>query len=83
MGVTLPGFSVVTLSAPEHDVRIHRALIGSNPLDADPAAVHAGERTSIIAWPIARDGRKLHSASALYAEDGRLCAYAKTLWITL
>ncbi len=46
-------------------------------------SVYANEHTSIIAWPLARDGRKLHSASALFSESGLLCAYAKMVWITL
>ncbi len=42
-----------------------------------------GEYNSIIAWPIGQDGRKLHSASALFSADGELSAYAKMTWIVI
>lgn len=45
--------------------------------------VAAGQRTTIIAWPLGNDGRKLYSASALFAADGTLCAYAKMTWIVV
>lgn len=45
--------------------------------------IRAGERTTIVAWPIGVDGRKLHSASALFAADGGLTAYAKMTWIAI
>lgn len=45
--------------------------------------IAAGQRATIIAWPLASDGRKLHSASALFAADGTLCAYAKMTWIVV
>jgi len=45
--------------------------------------VRVGDPTAIIAWPLAADGRKLYSASALFAADGSLSAYAATTWIVL
>lgn len=45
--------------------------------------VAAGSRCVVQAWPISRDGRKLHSASALYDEDGAVCAVARATWIEL
>jgi len=45
--------------------------------------VRVGDQTAIIAWPLAADGRKLYSASALFAADGSLSAYAATTWIVL
>jgi len=43
----------------------------------------AGERCAVVGWRLGVDGRKLHSATALYAEDGRLLALARQLWIVL
>ena len=43
----------------------------------------AGERHVVAAWPVASDGRKHHSASALYDATGRALAVADALWIEL
>ncbi len=45
--------------------------------------VHRDERYIVRGWPTGQDGRKLYSASALYSEDGALCAVAKSTWIQL
>lgn len=44
-----------------------------------PVAV--GEQHVVQAWPVRRDGRKLHTASALHTADGSLCAVARAVWI--
>ena len=41
----------------------------------------AGERHVVAAWPVGNDGRKHHSASALYGATGRVLAVADALWI--
>ncbi|MGZ6575421.1 MAG: hypothetical protein ACXVHJ_30925 [Solirubrobacteraceae bacterium] len=43
----------------------------------------AGERHVVAAWPVSSDGRKHHSASALYDATGRVLAVADSLWIEL
>jgi hypothetical protein len=45
--------------------------------------VRAGERHAIVSWPLEVDGRKLHSACALFDESGRLLCAARALWIEL
>lgn len=45
--------------------------------------VRAGQPHVLQAWPIARDGRKLNTASALYSPEGELCAVARAVWIEL
>jgi hypothetical protein len=35
----------------------------------------------IMSWPLGRDGRKMFSASAIFAPDARLCAVASATWI--
>ena len=37
----------------------------------------------VVAWPIARDGRKLTAGSALLAPGGAVLATARTVWITV
>ena len=34
-------------------------------------------------WPIGRDGRKLYSGTALWAEDGTLHGFARQTWIAM
>lgn len=47
----------------------------------DPPKV--GERCAVVGWKIGEDGRKLYSGTALYTEQGRLCALGKCTWIIL
>jgi len=43
--------------------------------------VVAGVPHVVQAWPVSRDGRKLHTASALFTAAGELCAVARAVWI--
>jgi hypothetical protein len=43
----------------------------------------AGEPHVCIAWPLSIDGRKRRGASAILDADGRVCALASALWISL
>jgi hypothetical protein len=47
------------------------------------ASVRVGERHSIVSWPLGVDGRKRHSACALYDSEGRLLCASRALWIEL
>ena len=47
------------------------------------APVRRDERYIVRGWRVGQDGRKLHSAAALYSEDGVLCAVAKATWIEI
>lgn len=40
-----------------------------------------GERLSITAWEISREGRKHHSATVIHDESGEAVALARALWI--
>jgi len=42
-----------------------------------------GERCAVVGWRIGVDGRKLYSGTALYTEQGRLCALGTCTWILL
>ena len=48
-----------------------------------PAPVQAGRRYVITGWSTGSDGRKLFGASALFAEDGSLCGFARATWFRL
>jgi hypothetical protein len=43
--------------------------------------VHVGEPCTVIGWKIGVDGRKHHAGTAIFDEDGELCARARALWI--
>jgi hypothetical protein len=54
------------------------------PSVAQPAALPAvGDQCRVVAWPVARDGRKLTAGSALLGPDGTVLAAASTLWLTV
>jgi hypothetical protein len=43
--------------------------------------VHVDEPCTVLGWHISSNGRKHEAGTALYDEDGELCARAKALWI--
>lgn len=43
--------------------------------------VMAGAPHVVQAWPVTRDGRKLHTASALFTATGELCSVGRAVWI--
>jgi hypothetical protein len=45
--------------------------------------INAGDQHVVMAWHIAREGRKHHSACAISTPDGELLALSKALWIEL
>jgi hypothetical protein len=45
--------------------------------------VLVGEHHAILSWPLASDGRKHHSACALFDSAGRLLCASQALWIEL
>jgi hypothetical protein len=45
--------------------------------------VPAGEQHSILSWELEREGRKRHSAAALYDSAGRMLCASRALWIEL
>jgi hypothetical protein len=59
---------------------IGRTLLGRLTAELH-APVRPGEEHVLTAWPIARDGRKYHSGSALFSAEGELLAAANAVWI--
>jgi hypothetical protein len=47
------------------------------------APPRVGERCAVVGWRIGAEGRKLYSGTALYTEQGRLCALGHCTWIVL
>jgi hypothetical protein len=45
--------------------------------------VHVGEACTVIGWKIAAAGRKHLAGTAIFDEDGELCARARATWIDL
>jgi hypothetical protein len=84
-GVVRPEFAWASLDCPSGLVTntfdgVGRLLLGR--LTADVRALPHVERDHVvIAWPIERDGRKLHTGSALFTASGDLLAAARAVWI--
>ena len=45
--------------------------------------VHVGEPCTVIGWKIGADGRKHQAGTAIFDEDGELCARGRETWIEL
>jgi hypothetical protein len=60
--------------------RPRKMLLGEMQAHVD-RRVHVGESCTVIGWAIGVDGRKHHSGTAIFDEDGELCARAKSTWI--
>jgi hypothetical protein len=60
------------------DARI--ALLGEFSAHID-RRVHVDERCLIVGWHVGTEGRKHQAGTALFDEDGEVCAYAQALWI--
>jgi hypothetical protein len=43
--------------------------------------VHVGEACTVIGWKIAAEGRKHLAGTAIFDEDGELCARARATWV--
>ncbi len=59
-----------------------RVLLGRLAVRIDKPP-QKGDRCIVAGWSRGRDGRKIFTASALYAEDGELLAIGESLWIAL
>jgi len=66
-------FGALPPNAPTHVLaRLDASLI---------APVRAGEPHTVIAWPVAREGRKAFGGAAIHDAAGTLCALSRGLWI--
>jgi hypothetical protein len=45
--------------------------------------VHTDEACTVIGWKIGADGRKHYAGTAIFDEDGELCARARATWIEI
>jgi hypothetical protein len=59
---------------------VGRTLLGRLAADIRHPA-RPGEAHVLTAWPVQRDGRKLHTGSALFTASGELLASAQATWI--
>jgi hypothetical protein len=55
-------------------------LLGEFTVHVDQL-VHAGERCVIVGWKIGGEGRKRVVGTALFDEEGKVCAWARGTWI--
>jgi len=59
-----------------------RMLLGEMQAHVD-RRVHVGESCTVIGWRIGAAGRKYDVGTAIFDEDGELCARARATWIEL
>jgi hypothetical protein len=83
--LTRPEFTWAALDCPSGLVTntfeaVGRILLGRLTADLR-GAPRTGEDHVLTAWPISRDGRKLHTGSALFTASGELLASANAVWI--
>ena len=45
--------------------------------------MHVGEPCRVIGWKLGDEGRKHYAGTAIFDEDGDLCAWARATWIHL
>lgn len=45
--------------------------------------VHSGQEHIVTGWKIGQEGRKYFTGTAVFTQDGRLCAKAQATWIAL
>jgi hypothetical protein len=86
-GTVHPEFAWAALDCPSGIVtdlfgEIGTILLGRLAADLI-VPLRAGETYVATAWPVARDGRKLDTGSALHTVDGEMCAVARARWIEL
>jgi hypothetical protein len=81
-GKVAPEFMAAALDCPGYfAARVEvPMLLGEFTVHID-RRVHIDEPCVVIGWPIARSGRKHEVGTALYDEDGELCARARAVWI--
>jgi len=60
----------------------HGALLGTMTGEV-VAPVKAGEPHIVLAWPLAREGRKETAGVALFTAEGRLVAHGHQVWIVM
>jgi hypothetical protein len=85
-----PEFVWAVLDCPSGIASVEAADIGPDlaillgRMTAGVAALPVvGEPYRVLAWPIARDGRKLAAGSALVGPGDEVLAVARTLWLTV
>jgi hypothetical protein len=45
--------------------------------------IEVGEKLAVVGWPLGREGRKRHTATAIVNADGEIAARAMATWIEL
>jgi hypothetical protein len=69
-----PGYFALAQDAP-------RTMVLGEMLAHVDRRVHVGEPCTVIGWKLGSDGRKHHSGTAIFDEDGELCARAQSTWV--
>ena len=57
-------------------------LLGRMAIKIEQSVI-VGKKYVIMGWVIAKEGRKTWTGTAIYDEQGQVCAYAKGTWISI
>lgn len=68
-------------SAWSHRLNLYPAMMTVRMTAAIDAPLTAGAHYGVMAWPIARDGRKLHAGTAIFDASGQILARSLQLWL--
>lgn len=83
-GKVAPEFMSAALDCPGFfalaNTRPAQWLLGEFTAHMD-RCVHVDEPCVVVGWPLGSAGRKHSVGTAVFDEDGELCAYARGLWI--
>jgi hypothetical protein len=65
---------------------MHRLAAGTAIITARMTAVvdrslQVGQKYTVIGWPIAQEGRKLHAGTAIFDAAGKVQARSRQLWL--
>ena len=69
-----PGYFAIVGASPR------RLLLGDMQAHVE-RRVHVGEACTVLGWKLGAEGRKHRSGTAIFDEDGELCARAQATWI--
>ena len=64
-----------------HRLGVGTAIVTARMTAVIDQALRAGQRYTVIGWPIAQEGRKLHAGTAIFDAVGKVQARSRQLWL--
>jgi hypothetical protein len=64
-----------------HRLGVETALVTARMTALIDQPLQVGQRYTVIGWPIAQEGRKLHAGTAIFDAAGKVLARSRQLWL--